>query len=597
MSRRSDRHIPLSMAGTQWRFLREVGASDQRGAVLTPQAHAYLQRDAQLWREQQEGVMRTPQEMVAFHSEQLAAEEKEIETAQLAEERPKSAKPAPVTIEDSTNSSTETKHDQFDLMSLSPTSAALLKQLDEPLEDLKLTAVAAQAEEKQQIIEPVAIEPEPEQKKHGLIAADLLQHYATKDLIDEERERTRKRERSRWEREEEREPRRRDTGGVMMGGLGLDELPERIVEAKENDESHPETKRDVDLTTSRVDAVDMPDISDFTQRYEQEDEPSFPAIVWRVKERLTEAVDVPPSIAHQLHAVQAHHRKPHHGRRSSLTTVLPTIHPPKQDLLRFNFGAGADYQVVNHRKRSNNQQKQTREVIRSLTAPSASRESRDQYGAWYLPVKHWQKTGDEKTKILDQPPSQPKRRVDSGDEEEDDDEESDAYHGSAWLDRVERLRSQLPSLFCSRSFKAFLMDKKSRVPHYLQPVRPTNIDEQELEEEGEEARPMTAIADHIDDNIEEGEEDDDMVAYLREVKMRELSLAGAHAVKQKQMEVQQRNELRKLQKLERDNRLSMPGGTVDEEDEDDDMKQLDALFDLPDPFIDAFKRATHNDDE
>ena len=72
--------------------------------------------------------------------------------------------------------------------------------------------------------ELLALEQEEERRKRkGVIAADLLSHYSTKDVQDEERERTRLRERSKWEVTEVKAMTGAgDGGGVMVGGLGLD---------------------------------------------------------------------------------------------------------------------------------------------------------------------------------------------------------------------------------------------------------------------------------------------------------------------------------------------------------------------------------------
>ena len=238
---------------------------------------------------------------------------------------------------------------------------------------------------------------EERRKRKGVIAADLLSHYGgQKSVQDEERERTRKRERSKWDHSNEPNHLSRtrdDGGGVMVGGLGLDPADTSASPLPPPPRSRRRRGRggaaaavfltaDADSERSASAAGEMPDMSDFIKLYEDEDEPSYPSMLWRAKERLTRAVDVPQPVLDEVAHFDRQRAALRGGRRP--TTRLPRVRAEEAQVrLRFNLGEG-------RRLRRGGGARPARRASSPSRLPHlpAVRGQGQRYGRqWYLPVR------------------------------------------------------------------------------------------------------------------------------------------------------------------------------------------------------------------
>ena len=562
-------------------------------------------------------------------------------------------------------------------VSLSP-AADHPSSLDTPIQSAYLTAgqtaAVGEAEEGR----------EGSKKKRGMVAADLLSHFAQKEVVDEERERTRKRERSKWETNTPHSTHHggsstsagADSGGVMVGGLGLSDESSAARQARlAVDAEEEERRRQLSAAAEEegLTAADMPDMSDFIKLYEDEDEPSYPAIIWRQKERLTEAADVPLTVIAELQAIdgervaaQAKRRGKSREREAVASREAAKRGHERKPTLRFNLGLGKDYEeeheeeidpAANKQHPANSSPKNRFPSLATAArlaehnkAASSHRAPRNVYGRqWYLPVVRWSITEEEKERLEAVTAESAQQNVDVDGAAEAADTEADGYHGDGWRDKVLALKAELPHLYCSRAFKAFLLREREKeggrgggsrggrrpLPHYLEGVEA--LDEKKEEEEEKRAiqaavlaistprithssstgstvstrthsaastsaasgllRPPSLTAEDNNTSAKSGvvgeeEREGDLLEYMREVRMRELNLAGLRWIKEREKAMEEREK----RKRDREKRKARAGGTAaagsssvgsggsDEVgDVDDEVEvDLDELFDVPD---------------
>ena len=665
----STQHYPLSLVGVPWRFLH-LTADSGAGLppVLSDAGRQYMAEDAYRWRAQQsqgaDVVAAIPQLDSAdtrplrlsvygdgdhaVAAGRAGAEAKEEEEEEEDEDEPKDIPPLPEFNPFS---------DTF-AVALSPkstpnhSSASADTTASPPTNPTCATPTAAAGGE----------EVEAARRKRGMTAAGLLSHFAQKEVVDEERERTRKRERSKWENTASGAGASggdaggvsggQDGGGVMVGGLGLADESDGARAVRLAVSAEEEERRRRLSAAAEDDALalaDMPDMSDFIKLYEDEDEPSYPAIIWRQKERLTEADDVPPSVVAELQNIEreraaglSRRRGPSRGSGGSRGEARPA-HERKLTL-RFNLGLGKDYEeeredgVSGGAAAASRQKAQlTNNRFPPLAAARkqavATKPPQSAYGRqWYLPVKQWATAEEEKERLE---AATAERREQHADEKEGDgaagEEEvaaADGYHGEGWRLKVLALKAELPALYCSRAFKAFLLRERQRrrLPHYLEGVEA--LDERREEEEERRAiqaavlaittprvthsslsstrtaqpaasasvEPASARGSVSSAAAAAGEEEreGDLQEYMREVRMRELSLAGLRWIKERERAMEERERRRRdreKRKARAGSALSVTGaaaaggaggeaggGGVEDEDEVD----LDKLFDVPD---------------
>ena len=610
-------HPPLALSAVPWRFLRQgADTSSPPGSILTPEGLRYIEEDAARW--QQGGpitcddvIGRRPPHAAALASSppQLVdsfAHDSDDEDDDAPSEQPPLAEFNPFSSDFSL-----TLHNAPSAPTVpSPTSSSAAAPPDPFPSSLSATSdlAAATADEDEQ----------RRQRSKGLAAAELLSHYANKGVLDEERERTRKRERSKWEHADTKpsSEARGDGGGVMVGGLGLDsaDATPPPLPPPSADDPDDELRRSAALASaadsgqSDAAASEMPDISDFIRLYEDEDEPSYPAMLWRVKERLTAALDVPEQVRDELSSIERQRRAmaasrgraAGGGRRPSLATRLPRVRGGGEGKarLRFNLGEGKDYieeaAVLSHP--SSGGQPFLPPIRRSPMSLSYGRQ-------WYLPPRQWRVPEEAKERMMEATRAEASSEL-----------PLDAYHGEEWRERLQSLTSSLPPLYCSQAFKAFLRRGGSggmgvgvggqvREPHWLGGVEALD----ERKEEDEERKAMQAamngggggtvgreggggggagvgkgaggaggaeggrgegseewlqqpaglvagmgkrgkdegLVGEDEDAGRRGEGEDeegegDLKGYMREVRLRELSLAGVKLVKEREREMQER---------------------------------------------------------
>lgn len=693
-------HPPLSLIGVPWRFLHLTA---DNGATLPPvlsdAGRQYMEEDAYRWQTQQTAadvISPVPQLTHSAHTRplRLAAygEDGRGGADVEGEEDEEDAKQIPPLAEFNPFSDTFA-------VALSPVAqhTATLNTA-RPAEVAVVAGSGAVVEEGTEV----------SKKKRGMVAADLLSHFAQKEVVDEERERTRQRERSKWDNTSHSNGSQShsggvrsqlsgvDGGGVMVGGLGLSDESNSARQARlAVDAEEEERRRRLSAAADDGDgltAADMPDMSDFIKLYEDEDEPSYPAIIWRQKERLTEAADVPSTVVAELHAIDrermsAVSKRRGRSRESGGTRVASVRRAGHQrkPTLRFNLGLGRDYEEEGNDDDSNvsttaavNKPHTGKNRFPYITgagsrstvhmkAAAASKVAQSMYGRqWYLPVVQWSTAEEEKERLeaatfdRAQQPHISSSSIDSTAEEAagGDTEAADGYHGDGWRDKVLALKAELPQLYCSRAFKAFLLREREkereggsrgssgsgsrsgsgsggrrRLPHYLEGVEA--LDEKREEEDEKRAiqaavlaittprithssaastastrtqsaasasgasGPLLPVSPMADDSstsgvsglVGEEEREGDLLEYMREVRMRELNLAGLRWIKEREKAMEER-ERRKKEKEKRKARVGSTavvtggagGGGSDEvvEVEEDDAVDLDELFNVPD---------------
>ena len=699
-------HLPLSLIGVPWRFLHFT-ADNGAGLppVLSDAGRQYMEEDAYRWQTQQTAcdvIALVPQLTKAnIRPLQLPAyghdDDREEAGASGEEDDDDEEKKIPPLAEFNPFSDTFA-------VALSPT-AHRTSALDSINHPTNTDTIAVPVTELVAVVEAEEPGQGVSKKKRGMVAADLLSHFAQKEVVDEERERTRKRERSKWENNNTNSSNNNsaahgssgmevsgglasgvDGGGVMVGGLGLSDESNSARQARLAVDAEEEERRrrlSAAAEDEGLTAADMPDMSDFIKLYESEDEPSYPAIIWRQRERLTEAADVPFTVVNELQAIDRERlagltkrRGKSREREGTGSRGAAKRGHERKMTLRFNLGLGKDYEEDHdndsttankqHTTHSTNQNRFPPLTTKSMghtTRPvptSAIKPTQAMYGRqWYLPVVQWSIAEEEKER-LEAATVERQTTTIRGDGVDGlgGDAEADGYHGDGWRDKVLALKAELPQLYCSRAFKAFLLrererdkDKesgragssgasrsgggRSRLPHYLEAVEA--LDEKKEEEEEKRAiqaavlaittprithssnastrthsaasgtsaasGPLLPLSPTADDTtsasgiagiVGEEEREGDLLEYMREVRMRELNLAGLRWIKEREKAMEER-ERRKKEREKRKARAGSTavvvvaaaaaaggseevGGGLDEEDEVD----LDKLFDVPD---------------
>ena len=692
--RHASSHPPLSLVGVPWRFLHFTADS---GAglppVLSEAGRQYMAEDAYRWQTQQTAgdVIATIPQLAPTNTQPLRLSaygdgSREEAHAEAGDEDD----------EEEDDGATREIAPLPEFNPFSDTFAVALSPIAQHASSVSSTHPPTERAAEAEVEEGY----EPTKKKRGMVAADLLSHFAQKEVVDEERERTRKRERSKWENNNTTHGAHNggtsagashspDSGGVMVGGLGLSDESNSARQARLAVDAEEEERRrrlSAAAEDEGLTAADMPDMSDFIKLYENEDETSYPAIIWRQKERLTEAADVPPSVITELQTIDRERaaaltkrRGKSRDREGTASRGAKRGHERKMTL-RFNLGLGKDYEEENEddtdipaAKVGSNKQSTAHSTAKnrfpSLTTAArsaaydrpaiAAKAPQSLYGRqWYLPVVQWSIAEEEKERLeaaTTEAQQQHGGSLDSGTEAAD--VEADGYHGDGWRDKVLALKAELPQLYCSRAFKAFLLREREkerdgagkgsgsgggsrsgrrRLPHYLEAVEA--LDEKKEEEEQKREiqaavqaittpriahssiastastrtqsaasssastgplLPLTPTADDVGAASVVGEEEreGDLLEYMREVRMRELNLAGLRWIKEREKAMEERERRKK----ERERRKARAGSTAataavagggatsgsggseeagdaDEEDEVD----LDKLFDVPD---------------
>ena len=681
----------LSLYGVPWRFLHftaDTGAG--LPPVLSDAGRQYMEEDAYRWQTQQttlDVIAAVPQlakantrplRVLAYGDDSRSSSREYTEGAEGAEDdEDDEVKDIPPLPEFNPFSNTFA-------VALSPTAhnTAALDTASQPLDP---AAVALAAKDEAEEGHDVS------KKKRGMVAADLLSHFAQKEVVDDERERTRKRERSKWENTathgggvSSTASGGMDGGGVMVGGLGLSDESATARQARltvDAEEEERRTRLSAAAEDDALTAADMPDMSDFIKLYEDEDEPSYPAIIWRQKERLTEAADVPASVVAELQAIDRERMAAltkrgntagsSHSRGRAAAGGSRDAAKPRHErkaTLRFNLGLGKDYEEEHDddsgppadKQRTANHRFPALKKAAASKAAAASIAPRKVYGRqWYLPVVQWSTAEEEKERL--EAASVERQQHDSTEGGTDTgDVEADGYHGDGWRDKVLALKSELPQLYCSRAFKAFLLRERQkdggsgsgsggrasrgrRLPHYLEGVEA--LDEKKEEEDERRAIqaavlaittprishstsssiattrtssaastsaasgplvPPSPTADSTTPTTTtipamtsggssmaaEDEREGDLLEYMREVRMRELNLAGLRWIKEREKAMEDRERRKK----DRQKRLARAGSTaagvvgaggggseeVGDSGLDEEQVDLDKLFDIPD---------------
>ena len=686
-------HDPLSLIGLPWRFLHLTADNGANlPPVLSDAGRQYMVEDAYRWQTQQ-----TTADVVAPIPQLSKVDTRPLKLSAYGDDKT-GLNGVEEEEEDDEDDSEEKEIEPLpEFNPFSDTFAVALSPLAHTalLPTTKPSAAAGAANDIAAAEEFGTEEEELPKKKRGMVAADLLSHFAQKEVVDEERERTRQRERSKWDNSPSTTSSanntqnagaasntHNDSGGVMVGGLGLSDESNSARQARVAVDAEEEERRrrlSAAAEEEGLTAADMPDMSDFITLYQDADEPSYPAIVWRQKERLTEAADVPFAVINELNAIDRERMaaltkrstKSSRGKDSSGSRGAKRGHERKMTL-RFNLGLGKDYEEDNEdddqlTTRNNAATKQQRSKNRfpalvrkpnshssNKRTPTPAKAAQAAYGRqWYLPVVQWPIAEEEKERLEAASAEKQQQQQISVEGAESGDTEADGYHGDGWRDKVLALKAEMPQLYCSKAFKAFLLREREkerearggsgsrggrrRMPHYLEGVEA--LDEKREEEEEKRAiqaavlaittprithstttttaptraqsantasagpgsgpllplSPRAAAAEDaaVGSGVVVGEEEreGDLLEYMREVRMRELNLAGLRWIKEREKAMEDREKRKK----EKERRKARAGGSVigglsggggggseDVGDVDEDGVDLDKLFDVPD---------------